>query len=161
MIPAVAVPTEIVETVVADERWAEALADLPDLVAACVGALAAESGVGLREAAVLFTDDETMRDLNARFRGRDKATNVLSFPSGEAGGRLGDVALGFETCVREAAEAGLSLRDRAAHMLVHGLAHLMGFDHEDDADAARMERFEAAALARLGVDDPYAGGGDD
>lgn len=112
-------------------------------------------------ATVLLSDDASIRELNRDFRGQDKATNVLSFPSpdmpGNPGGRpLGDVALAFETVEREAADEGKTLADHAAHLVVHGLLHLLGHDHLEDEEAEAMERLEVLALARLGIADPYA-----
>lgn len=125
------------------------------------------AGIGFdgRELSLVFTDDEHIGTLNADWRGKAKPTNVLSFPVPEFppgmqyDGPLpiGDIVLGYETVAREAAEAGLTLADHIAHLLVHGLLHLHGYDHEDDAEADAMERLEAAILARLGIADPYAG----
>jgi len=109
---------------------------------------------------VLFTDDAAVQKLNAQFRGQNRPTNVLSFPPG-AGlwpdfDYLGDIALAFETCQREAAAKGAPLEHHAAHLLVHGILHLIGYDHQTDETAIRMERRETAILAALGVNDPYA-----
>ena len=119
-------------------------------------------------ASLLFTVDEEIRVLNREWRTRDKPTNVLSFPmltraellamSGKDGGpeMLGDIALAFETCTREAAEKGVGLKDHAAHLIVHGLLHLAGHDHETgEAEAEAMETLEIKALAQMGVADPY------
>ncbi|MBI1386803.1 MAG: rRNA maturation RNase YbeY [Rhizobiales bacterium] len=112
---------------------------------------------------ILLCDDATMADLNGRFRGKPSPTNVLSFPGapdashlppGEVFG-LGDVALGYETVVAEAAGLGRSLRDHAMHLAVHGTLHLLGYDHEDDGEADRMEEIEIRVLAELGVANPY------
>ena len=116
---------------------------------------------------LLFTTDEEVHDLNREWRGKDKPTNVLSFPMLErdellalaADGppeMLGDLALAHETCSREAAEKGISLEDHAAHLIIHGLLHLAGHDHVDsDEQAEAMEALEIAALAKLGIADPY------
>jgi probable rRNA maturation factor len=117
------------------------------------------------EATILLADDATMRRLNASFRGKDKPTNVLSFPAAPvpAGMKdaeslfLGDIALGYETCAAEALAEGKSLRDHLSHLVVHGLLHLMGYDHEEEAQALRMEERERATLAALGIADPYSG----
>jgi len=118
-------------------------------------------------ASVLFTSDAEIHALNREWRQRDKATNVLSFPMLDRAELLeippegppqllGDVALAYETCAREAAEKGVSLADHAAHLIVHGLLHLAGHDHETSAaDADAMEALETKALALLGVADPY------
>jgi metalloprotein, YbeY/UPF0054 family len=119
------------------------------------------------EASLLFTSDEEVHQLNREWRQRDKPTNVLSFPMLEredllslsADGppeMLGDIALAFETCAREAAEKGIPLEHHATHLIVHGLLHLAGHDHEiSDEDAEAMEALETKALARLGIADPY------
>jgi probable rRNA maturation factor len=111
------------------------------------------------EVSIRLCDDEEIRTLNAAWRDTDKATDVLSFPApaGSPGVLLGDIVVAFEYVSEEAREAGRSLRDYLAHMLVHGFLHLLGFEHDDDADAEVMENFERRILAALGVDDPYAG----
>ena len=118
-------------------------------------------------ASMLFTTDEEVHALNKEWRGKDKPTNVLSFPMLERDDllalacegppeMLGDLALAHETCAREAAEKGIALEDHAAHLIVHGLLHLAGHDHVDsDAQAEAMETLEIAALAKLGIADPY------
>jgi probable rRNA maturation factor len=118
-------------------------------------------------ASLLFTSDAEVHALNRDWRQRDKPTNVLSFPmlereELEALGTdgppemLGDIALAYETCAREAAEKGVTLEAHAAHLIVHGLLHLAGHDHVDsDAEAEAMERLETAILAKLGIADPY------
>ncbi|MFN3989040.1 MAG: rRNA maturation RNase YbeY [Erythrobacter sp.] len=116
---------------------------------------------------ILFTSDEEVHTLNRDWRGRDKPTNVLSFPMlerreleglGSDGSpvMLGDIALAYATCAREAAEKGVPLEHHAAHLIVHGLLHLAGHDHEtSDAEAEAMEALEIAILAKLGIPDPY------
>ena len=118
-------------------------------------------------ASLLFSDDAEVHALNRAWRGKDKPTNVLSFPMLEreellvlaAEGPpelLGDIALALETCTREAAEKGVPLEHHAAHLIVHGLLHLAGHDHvHSDAEAAAMEALEIKALAQLGIADPY------
>jgi probable rRNA maturation factor len=123
---------------------------------------------------LLACDDVRIAALNAEFRGKPTPTNVLSWPSKDRGAsapgempplpapdaagppeELGDIAIALETCRREAEQAGKPLGQHVAHLLVHGLLHLLGFDHETDADAAIMEDTETRILARLGVPDPY------
>jgi probable rRNA maturation factor len=117
------------------------------------------------EVSVLFADDAFVRDLNARWRGQDKPTNVLSFPAAAPampvspipGPRpLGDIVLAYETVAREAREAGKTFEHHAAHLLVHGFLHLLGYDHETDADATVMEAREVRILESLDIPDPYA-----
>jgi probable rRNA maturation factor len=106
---------------------------------------------------ILLTDDETVRDLNDRFRHKNVATNVLSFPAHEtATGHLGDIALAYGVCAREAVEQNKPLAAHLQHLVAHGVLHLVGYDHEDEADADIMEDLERRILARLGLPDPYA-----
>jgi probable rRNA maturation factor len=106
------------------------------------------------EVSLVFCGDELIHQLNRDYRGKDKPTNVLSF---ESGGRpfLGDVVLALETVLAEAKAQGKQPADHLAHLVVHGVLHLLGHDHETRAEAARMERVEIAILSRLGVPDPY------
>ncbi len=106
---------------------------------------------------VLLTGDAEIQDLNARFRGKAAPTNVLSFPAPEsAAPHLGDIALAYGVCAREAAAQGKSLQNHLMHLAAHGVLHLLGYDHETDAEADAMEGMERAVLATLGVPDPYA-----
>ena len=106
---------------------------------------------------VLLTDDVAVRELNARFRDKDRPTNVLSFPAPEnAFPHLGDIVLAHGVCAEEAKAQGKTLADHLSHLVVHGVLHLLGHDHEDEAEAERMEALERAALARLAIPDPYA-----
>jgi probable rRNA maturation factor len=121
----------------------------------------------LVEIAVRLTDDAEVQTLNRDFRGKDKPTNVLSFPQVQADlldglansddGEilLGDIVLARETCAREAEEKGVSLAAHATHLIVHGTLHLVGYDHVDDHGAAAMEALEVKALASLGLANPY------
>jgi probable rRNA maturation factor len=114
------------------------------------------------EVAIVLTDDAAIRILNRQWRGQNKPTNVLSFPAPAVGvpprapKSLGDIVIAYETLAREAEQAGKPFAHHLAHLAVHGFLHLVGFDHEDDAEAERMERRERAILATLGVPDPYA-----
>jgi probable rRNA maturation factor len=118
------------------------------------------------ELSVRLTDDEQMRSLNAAWRGKDKPTNVLSFPQLEPAQLaeierhgpeliLGDLVLARGVCEREAAEKSVPLDQHAAHLIVHGTLHLLGYDHHDDSSASDMESREIRALARIGIRDPY------
>jgi probable rRNA maturation factor len=106
---------------------------------------------------VLLSNDKKLRALNAGFRGKDKPTNVLSFPSAGAGGPyLGDIALGYGVLIREARAQKKELSAHAAHLAIHGTLHLLGYDHEKARDAKAMEALEIELLAALGIADPYA-----
>jgi probable rRNA maturation factor len=146
----------LIETIVDSSRWTEALPNVDALVGrvhAAAAELAAETN---GPAALLLTGDAALAELNARFRGVEGPTNVLSFPSGAAAPAfLGDIAIAFETCAREAAEQGRPIENHLSHLIVHGLLHLVGYDHVEDEAAAQMERLEARILGRLGVPDPY------
>ncbi|KPF68623.1 hypothetical protein IP69_11365 [Bosea sp. AAP35] len=115
------------------------------------------------EVSLLLTDDKRIRIVNRDWRGLDKATNVLSFPAVPAkqiarSPVLGDIVIAYETVAREAQDENKSLGDHFSHLVIHGLLHLLGEDHETEAEAQRMESLEIAALARLGIADPYADG---
>jgi len=119
----------------------------------------AEAGEELGSLTVLLTDDQSVRELNANFRGKDAATNVLSFPAPpNPEDHLGDVALAYGVCAREAAEQGKPLGHHLQHLTVHGVLHLLGYDHIGDDEAEAMEGLERTVLAGLGVPDPYAAG---
>lgn len=138
---------------VEDAAWTTALPD-----AEAVARRAAEAALaGIEgEVVIMLADDAAVRDLNARFRDKDSATNVLSFPASESAfPHLGDVALAFGVCESEAAAQSKTLGDHLAHLVVHGVLHLLGRDHMDDAEAEAMEAEERAILAALGVADPY------
>jgi probable rRNA maturation factor len=118
------------------------------------------------EISVLLTGDDQVRDLNAEYRGKRKPTNVLSFPMAQvddllkanvAGPELllGDIIVAHGVCEAEAADKGVSVEQHATHLIVHGTLHLLGYDHQDDADAADMEAREVRALSRLGIANPY------
>lgn len=113
-----------------------------------------------QEVSLLFTNDAQMQNLNARWRGKDKPTNVLSFAANESGlpgPMLGDIVLAFETIEREAHEQDKSFDDHLTHLIVHGLLHLLGYDHETgEAEAEAMESLEREICATLGIADPYA-----
>ncbi|ODT78650.1 MAG: rRNA maturation RNase YbeY [Pelagibacterium sp. SCN 64-44] len=116
---------------------------------------------GAAEISILLTDDAEQRELNAQWRGKDSATNVLSFPQiepfGPVIGILGDITLARETLEREAAELGKSLDHHFTHLMVHGFLHILGYDHLEEDEALHMENLETHILAGLGIDDPYAG----
>jgi len=151
-----------VETDVSGE-W-DSRIDWPALARSAVHAAVAHSrhsGLDDSEVSVKFTSDEEVRTLNAAWRGKDKATNVLSFPMAAeaelAGAQLlGDIVLAHGVCAAEAAERPVAIETHAAHLVVHGTLHLLGYDHEtSEADAEEMEETERRALASIGIADPY------
>jgi probable rRNA maturation factor len=165
-------PQTLVE---AAAQAAFAAAEIPDALA---GALATGRPA---EMSLVLADDAIVQTLNRDYRDKDRPTNVLSFAllddtddtdgvlAAEAGMPIliGDVVLAYETVLREAGEQGKSFKDHVTHLVIHGVLHLLGYDHETDSDADRMERLETSILARLGIADPYAdaasrghGGGD-
>ena len=142
--------------------WSE-VADIEALaqraVAAALG-VASDAPRDPVEVSLLLTDDAGVRELNSAWRGKDKPTNVLSFPAPEQPGvpgprHLGDIALAFETLQREAWDEGKTVADHAAHLIVHGTLHLLGYDHETTGEAEIMEALEVKALKSLGIGDPY------
>lgn len=144
-----------IETLVEAPAWA----GLPEAEAlARAAAMAAVEAAGAHggEIALLLADDARIRALNRDWRGRDAATNVLSFPADPAAApMLGDIVLAWETVIREAREEGKPPGHHFAHLVVHGTLHLLGFDHISDADAEIMENLERRALAALAIPDPY------
>ena len=157
-----------VEISITCEQWLAACPDAGSLAErAARAALAAElpaRACGPVTLGIVLTDDCEQRALNLRYRAKDSSTNVLSFalvevaqphPAG-APVLLGDVVLAFETVAREAAEQDKNIRDHLAHLVVHGVLHLLGFDHESEAEAAIMEARETEMLATMGVPAPYA-----
>lgn len=164
----------LVDTVIEDPRWhAFGLAPLAERAAAATLAALGLPAEGFT-LALMGCDDARIAVLNAEFRERPTPTNVLSWPSEERASdfagempdlpepgapddpeELGDIAIAFDTCEREAADQGKPMADHVTHLIVHGTLHLLGFDHIDDDDAALMEATEVRILASLGVADPY------
>lgn len=143
-----------VSVVVEDPRWQKEGRQLAgDLRRAAQAALAACGRRG--DLSILLADDAKLEALNTRFRGRKKPTNVLSFPA-ESGAYLGDVALAYGVAAREAAEAAKTIHDHVLHLAIHGVLHLLGYDHETAGQARVMEPLEVAVLAKFGIADPYA-----
>ena len=147
----------------ASEEW-DSRTDWAALARSAVHAAVAHSrhaGLSDSEVSVKFTSDEEVRQLNAAWRGKDRATNVLSFPMADedelAGAQLlGDIVLAYGVCAAEAAERHVPIETHAAHLVVHGTLHLLGYDHETgDAGAEEMEAAERRALASIGIADPY------
>ncbi|MEM6887277.1 MAG: rRNA maturation RNase YbeY [Pseudomonadota bacterium] len=162
-----------VEIVLEDMRWAKL--QLDDLCEAAIAATLAHLSLPADRAgvSVLACNDARISELNKAFRDKQAATNVLSWPTldraADAPGgipvppkpaadgsmELGDIALSYDTCVREALENGKCEIDHVTHLIVHSTLHLLGFDHEDDADADLMERLEREIIGKMGLDDPY------
>ncbi|MFA3918556.1 rRNA maturation RNase YbeY [Ruegeria hyattellae] len=154
-----------------DTRWG----DLSPLAGRAVAAVLDHLGIAadMCEVSLLACDDVRIAELNAAFRGKATPTNVLSWPSAELasasdGGTpvlpepdftgeiaLGDIAISYDTCAREAEAVGKGMRDHVTHLVVHGMLHLLGYDHVRDADATLMEGLEIEILGKLGLDNPY------
>lgn len=144
-----------VDVIAASPLWE----DHADALVRALSAAAAAEGVG-GALSLLLADDAAVAALNKQFRGKEGPTNVLSFPparAGEGASRfLGDIALAAETIEKEAKTQGKRFGNHAAHLVVHGFLHLLGYDHDNPADAEAMEARERAILASLGIEDPYA-----
>lgn len=168
----------LVDTVIEDDRWEEfGLAPLAEAAARATLVHLGLEPAGF-EISLMGCDDARIAALNADFRGKPRPTNVLSWPSEERGAaeagalpelpeegeppfreELGDIAIAWETCAREATEAGRPMADHVSHLVVHGTLHLLGFDHVREADGDLMEATEVRILAQLGLSDPYGDGG--
>ena len=143
----------MIEIEVEDEAWTSAL---PDVEAVVERAAKAALGVVEGDVVILLTDDAAIQELNARFRDKDRPTNVLSFPAAESAfPHLGDVVLAFAYCEAEAKAQGKTLSDHLSHLVVHGILHLLGHDHMEDEEAEEMEGEERPILSGLGIADPY------
>lgn len=158
-----------VDCIIEDGRWT----DIDGLAQIATDAVFERLGLepSIFEVSLLACDDARITALNADFRDKPAATNVLSWPSDERAAaidgempeppqpgpdqELGDIAIAYDTCAREASEAGKTTRDHTLHLLVHGTLHLLGFDHERDRDATLMEGLETEILGKLGIRDPY------
>ncbi|WP_051212996.1 rRNA maturation RNase YbeY [Rubritepida flocculans] len=144
----------VVEVVFGAPGWRAALPRVEALARRCVAAALADQGA-TGHVTLLLTDDADIRRLNAGFRGKEKATNVLSFPAPYGALTLGDLAVSLGVLRREAAAEGRALAAHFAHLVVHGTLHLLGHDHLSAGEAAAMERAEARILRRLGQPNPW------
>lgn len=164
---------EIVDVIIEDDRWDDL--DMQSLSERAVGVALRAVGIEADgyEVCVMACNDARIAELNNEFRDKPTATNVLSWPAFELapvieGGQpaalpkptgleesLGDIAVSFETCQREAAEKGIEMSAHVTHLIVHGCLHLLGYDHETDKDATVMENLEIKALASIGLNNPY------
>ncbi len=145
---------------VAEPAWRNAVAQVEALVRTAAAATLGQMAPADEDAeiAVLLTDDAAVAELNGRFRARPEPTNVLSFPAAAGvDGHLGDIALAYGVCAREALAQDKPLAHHLQHLVAHGVLHLLGYDHVNDAEADEMEALERVILAGLGVPDPYGG----
>lgn len=149
--------TPLIDIEVEHDDWTEALPDVSAVVTGAIEATFAHLGAKEQlDLVVLLTDDAEMKALNKEFRQKNAPTNVLSFPAPDMmHPHLGDIAFGFETCVREAKEQKKTLKAHVAHLSVHGALHLLGYDHINDPEAEEMEDLERKILHGLGIADPY------
>jgi probable rRNA maturation factor len=151
----------LIDIEVEDERWLGAHISIQAHLLKVLSHVLTEEGANPNgDVSILLCNDQTMRELNAEHRQKDKATNVLAFPSAsmpfpDGGHHYGDVALGYETCLREAAEQGKSIEAHLTHLALHGVLHLLGYDHIVDDDANKMEEREIYFLHQFGYADPY------
>jgi len=160
-----------IEFVLEDSCWEKA--DLVDLASAGFHSVMEYFDLDpeIYEVGMLACNDERIAGLNSGFRGIKKSTNVLSWPSADRSaeyegqyppklildldGFMGDIAISYDTCLREATDAGKNINHHVSHLMVHALLHLMGFDHENDKDAVLMETIEVEILGKMGIDSPY------
>lgn len=158
-------PSIDIDVVVDCGAW-EHVAGAETLVREAAAAAARDLGLSNIEVCVALSDDAQVAELNGSYRGKPKPTNVLSFPASpmlpvEGEPRfIGDIVLALETLQREAGELGISLAHHMQHLVVHGLLHLVGYDHQTDDEAREMEGLEVRILSRLGIADPYEAAGD-
>jgi probable rRNA maturation factor len=146
------------DLIVEADGWPDA-DQLSSVITRVIDALARDQKLQVvRRVCFLFTDDIALAELNRLHRGKPGPTNVLSFPAHEsAADELGDIALARETLFREADEKSISVTDHIAHLVVHGVLHLLGYDHETQLEAETMEAIERETLSRIGIADPYQG----
>lgn len=168
--------TTLTDIVIEDPRWEEAGLEALAEDAAVKTLQFLGYSIDGYEIAVLACDDDRIAELNAEFRGKPTPTNVLSWPAFELaaeedgaepdqppppdpmmGESLGDIAIAYDTCLREAEDAGKTMTDHVTHLIVHGVLHLLGYDHLRDRDATLMEGLESKILGKMGIADPYRG----
>ena len=151
----------MIEVILEDARW-KMLEALAGPAAREALAVTGRQTTGF-EIALMGCDDTRIAELNSDFRGKPMPTNVLSWPALEEVPMLGDtpeialgdIAIAFETCARESIETGISVDDHVTHLVIHGILHLLGYDHISDTEAEEMEALEIKALAKLGINNPY------
>ena len=156
-----------IDILIEEHRWSESVELIDELASRCIHAAIAylkATSLPLKvfsEVSLALVNDVKIQDLNARYRNKNKPTNVLSFPAMEIDGFapvLGDIVLSYETVVREAKARALTPDDHVAHLIIHGFLHLQGYDHENDSDAEIMETIEIKTLEGLGIANPYVKG---
>lgn len=141
---------------VTEPAWTLALPQLSALCTRAFRTISAElDGLKTGELSLAFLSDAEVQALNKTYRGKDRPTNVLSFPDDGPAPLLGDIVLAYDVTAREAKEKNVSLSDHTTHLLIHGFLHLQGYDHQTDKDAKIMEALEIAILAKLQIDNPY------
>lgn len=158
----------LTDVIVEDDRWTAVALDALAEQAARAVLDHLDLQPDMYEIAILACDDARIRMLNADFREKDKATNVLSWPSQDRAApddgdspfppedcELGDIAISYDTCLKESGETGRAFSHHVTHLIVHGVLHLLGYDHNRDRDATLMEGLEVSILGKLGIDDPY------
>ena len=150
-----------IEVIVRSARWRKRSTAGTTVKKAVLAAAKAVS-TGPAELAIVLSDDSALRTLNRDWRGKNAPTNVLSFPAATAGKDrsaspyIGDIVIAYQTTAREAVAEGKPFGHHLAHLAIHGFLHLLGYDHDNDRDADKMERLERKILARLSIPDPYA-----
>jgi probable rRNA maturation factor len=148
-----AVPS--IEIIVEDKGWLAVAKDLRGQIRRAAKVALLREGALRPELTILLTSDERMRTLNRQYRGKDKPTNVLSFPAVAKAAYLGDMAIAHGTAAREADAFGKPVLHHMLHLVVHGVLHLLGYDHEAPKEAEAMESLETEILAEMGIPDPY------
>lgn len=166
----IAVEIDIVDSWQGDTKWEELTQEAVNAAAAQTPYAPLASCTLQCSVSIILTDDDEVHALNRKYRQKDRPTNVLSFPmmdtpqlsalTSRSGGQamLGDIAVAYGTCAKEAAEKGIALAQHSAHLIVHGMLHLLGYDHIEDAQADAMEALEIKALASMGLPNPYTAG---
>ena len=146
----------IIDISIQHKGWSHDIRDIQNIVLSVIGLTLEKAGVDVseQELSLVLADDTFVQKLNKEWRGKDKPTNVLSFPQDEPM-LLGDVVLAYETVKREAQEQDKRFEDHLIHLIAHGVLHLLGHDHEDDAEAEEMESLEISVLEALGIKNPY------
>lgn len=143
-----------IEIIISNKNWKKKIPEAEKICQeSCVSALKYEKIKGAKEVSILLADDKKLQELNHDFRGKDKPTNVLSFPGD--GEMLGDIAISLDTLLKEAKSQNKTPENHLSHLVVHATLHLLGHDHEDDEEAEEMEKKEITILLNMGIKNPY------